>query len=82
MAYEIKDNSGNLFKNNKKEKESHPDYRGAIKVDGKLYDVAAWVKEGKNGKFFSLSVKEPYQKGDKQSKPAATINDIDDEIGF
>jgi len=56
MAYEKKDNSGALFKNDKKEKDTHPDYRGDIKIDGVEYWLSAWIKPTKNGtKFMSLS---------------------------
>lgn len=63
MAYEMKDNSGSIFKNDKKEKETHPDYRGKMMVDGKEKSVSLWVKESKNGvKYFSMSIQEPYKK--------------------
>lgn len=67
MTFQHKENSGTLFKNNKKENERQPDYRGEVNVNGELFQIAAWVKEGKNGKFFSLSVKEPYQKDEAQT---------------
>jgi uncharacterized protein (DUF736 family) len=58
MAWEHKEGSGALFKNAKKEKDSHPDYRGDAMVNGTLVEIAGWIKEGKNGgKFFSLSIK-------------------------
>jgi hypothetical protein len=58
MAWEHKEGSGALFKNAKKEKDSHPDYRGDAMVNGTLMEIAAWIKEGKNGgKFMSLSIK-------------------------
>lgn len=50
-------NRGALFRNNRKEKETHPDYNGTINVEGKEYYLNAWLREGKSGKFFSMSVK-------------------------
>ncbi len=58
MAYEMRPGQGNLFKNDQKGNEKAPGYRGEILTpDGELLEIAAWVKEGKKGKFFSLSVK-------------------------
>ena len=50
------DNSGVLFRNTRKEKESHADYNGSITVNGVEYWLNAWLKEGQKGKFFSLSL--------------------------
>jgi hypothetical protein len=51
-----------IFKNNKKEKDTHPDYTGSINVEGKEYSVSLWIKEGKAGKFFSGKIQEPFKK--------------------
>lgn len=51
-----RDNSGVLFKNDKKEQEKHPDYKGSIMVDGTEYWLSAWIKDGKSGKFMGLAV--------------------------
>ena len=56
MAFQQKENSGALFKNDRKEKETHPDYKGDLSINGTNYWISAWLKEGKNGKFLSLSV--------------------------
>lgn len=62
MAYEKKDMSGSLFKNDRKEKDSHPDYQGDIIIDGKHYWLSGWIKEGQKGKFFSLAAKPKEQR--------------------
>ena len=49
MAFEQKDNSGSLFKNDKKEKDSHPNAKGSAKIGGVEYWVSAWTKKDKNG---------------------------------
>ena len=62
MAYIPKEGSGSLFKNDRKTTENHPDYTGTIMVNNRECYLSAWVKEGKKGKFFSVSigkVKEP-----------------------
>ena len=56
MSYD-NTNRGVLFKNNRKERDNQPDYTGKIDVGGTEYELAAWIKEGKAGKFMSLSVK-------------------------
>lgn len=55
MAYTQKPNSGVLFKNTKKTSDKHPDWNGTAMIDGKEYKLSTWIKEGKKGKFFSIS---------------------------
>lgn len=58
MAFEQKDNSGSLFKNTKREKDTHPNATGTAMIDGVEYYVSAWTKESeKAGKWQSLSFK-------------------------
>lgn len=84
MAFQQKDNTGSLFKNNRREKDTHPEYRGSITVDGQEYWLSAWVKQGKDGgKYFSLSVQAKNTKSVPTPRPAApVVDDFNDEIPF
>ena len=37
-------NRGAIWKNKKKETDSHPDFTGSLNVDGKEYWVSAWKR--------------------------------------
>src|SRR5688572_13897436 len=54
MAYELRDGQGSLFRNDRREKDTQPHARGEALIGGVLYEVSAWTKEGKKGKFQSL----------------------------
>lgn len=57
MAYELKPNTGSLFKAKERATDRHPEYTGSINIDGREYWLAGWVKEGQSQKYFSLAVK-------------------------
>jgi hypothetical protein len=80
MAYEPKDGSGALFRNDKKGNEARPDYRGDLMLGGTLYEVAGWMKEGAKGKFMSISVKPKEAREVRQDKPQTVA--ADDDIPF
>lgn len=76
MAY---DNSGILFKNTRKEKDTHPDYNGSITINGTEHWLSAWIKKGDKGSFMTLSI------GDvKKAKESSSGPDEfeDDDIPF
>jgi hypothetical protein len=55
MSYD-NSNKGALFKN-EKQNERQPDLRGPVNIDGKEYELSAWVKNSeKAGKYYSLAV--------------------------
>jgi|TARA_R110000782_G_scaffold125501_3_gene217107 Tol biopolymer transport system component len=76
--YEHKAGNGTLFKNpNKTPDNNQPEYSGQIMTqDGKLQQIAAWLKDGTKGKYMSLKLSEPYVK-DKASAVESQPNDED-----
>jgi hypothetical protein len=80
MAYEMKENSGSMFVNTKKEKETQPDRIGNALVGVVDYFVSGWIKETKSGdKWLSLAFKPKEQA---LSKPPSSIKDDEDGIPF
>jgi hypothetical protein len=83
MAYD-NTNRWTLNKNDRKEKETHPDYKGSINVNGVDYWLDGWIKEGANGKFISGSLKPKDQQrtnGAPERREPQPI-DLDDEAPF
>jgi hypothetical protein len=81
---------GVLFKNDRKEQDSHPDYKGSCEINGVEHWISAWIKEGRQGKFMSLSfkVKEeapssrqaPRQQPQRQARPPQGFDDMPDDL--
>ena len=80
MAYEINENSGSLFKNEKKEKDTHPDYTGKANVMGILYYMSAWKKESSNGKQYLSFAFKPVQAT--QEPRASHTVELNDDLPF
>ena len=57
MGWELRDNQGSLFKNERKNNDRHPHMTGTCMIDGVVYYISAWTKEGANGRFQSLAFK-------------------------
>ena len=78
-------NRGALFRNSRKEKDSHPDHQGTLNVDGVEYWISGWVKTSKTGqKFFSLSVKpkDASASSNDAKRETAAADDLNDDIPF
>ena len=66
------DNSGRLSKNERKEKDSHPDLKGSATINGVEYWISGWSKTNDRGKWLSLSFQpkdDPQERRAIQSEP-------------
>jgi len=71
-------NSGTFFVNDRKEKETHPDYNGKINVEGKEYYLKGWKKTAKSGVNFQSLALNPVDGaggGSAPKQPSAPTND-------
>lgn len=72
MAYQPKDGSGALFKNDKGDNPARPDYRGDIMLGGVLYEISAWVKplpSDASKRFMSMAGKPKQQQQQGRQEP-------------
>lgn len=82
MAFEQKELSGSLFKNDKREKDTHPHATGSALIGGVEYWVSAWTKTDKNGnKWQSLAFK-PKEKQAQRGGSAVGKGVIEDDVPF
>jgi hypothetical protein len=88
-------NRGSLFKNDRKEQDNHPDYKGSLNVGGVDFWISGWLKTSKEGKkFFSLSIREKEERQSSQptrkapakpapkGRPSSGFDDMDDDVPF
>lgn len=82
MAYEPKEGSGALFRNDKGDNAARPDYRGDIMLGGVLYEVSGWIKplpSDANKRFMSLSGKPKQAAPTAKPAPARRHAPVDDD---
>lgn len=85
MAYELKPGQGNLSQNKYRKTDNQPSHKGKVNLEGKIYDLSGWVKQGNYGEWFSLKIQPEYVKSEahnSQSDANGKSNDIDDLIPF
>lgn len=55
-----KENTGSVFKNDKKGNDKAPEYKGSANINGRVMDIALWYAQNKKGEtYFSLKFQEP-----------------------
>ena len=85
-------NRGALFKNERKEKDTQPDYTGSLNVGGVEFFLDAWLKTAESGrKFMSVSVKRkdkqpeapaPKAPPQRQAPARSGFDDMDSDVPF
>ena len=88
--FEMKEGKGSLFPNGRKESETHADWQGSIKIDGKEYWLNGWVKQGKTERIeLSAKLKDPNKNVAAALKqvrtghaPSSVDDDLNDPIPF
>lgn len=86
MSYEQKDLTGSLFRNARKEAETHADYNGSAKIGGVDHFVDAWINTAKDGsKYMSLKFKPKEARSQPAREYPAYSNQaagLDDDVPF
>lgn len=68
MAFEHKEGTGTLFKN-EKQNDRQPDYRGTIVIQGTTYEIAAWERTSQRGSSY-LSLQASLPRDRQEQAPA------------
>lgn len=83
MSYQHKPNSGSLFPNDRKEKDTDPSARGDCVIDGVEYWVAGWVNTTTSGtRYQSLKFRKKEPKAKVVEVEVPEPDPFDDPIPF
>lgn len=72
----MRDNSGSMRRNERKEKQTHPDMKGKATIGGVEYWISGWVKQSDDGKWISLA----FDRKDAERKKVRNDDGPDDDI--
>jgi uncharacterized protein (DUF736 family) len=74
--------TGSLFRNDRKESDTHPDYKGSALINGVDHWLDAWINTAKDGsKYMSLKMKPKEAQGGSRPQPTHDT-DLDDDVPF
>jgi len=79
---EKRDNSGALFKNDRKTTDNHPDYNGSALIGGVDMWISAWIKKGNGKTFMSLAFKPKDESSPTKTTTITKQVEDDSEIPF
>lgn len=83
-------NRGQIWPNEKREKDTHPEFTGSLNVEGVEYWVSAWKRKPTAGPkapslSFSIKRKEESKRSEKpagRSNPPPSDDSMDDDLPF
>lgn len=78
MAYEPREGQGAIF-DNRKQSDKQPDMRGDFMLDGKMYEIAGWWKEGRS-RFLSIRVQPKQEREARPAPPRDERDELDDSL--
>jgi len=53
-------NKGNLHRNQYKDSDNHPDYKGTLNISGEVVKQSGWINTNKNGgKYLGIEIEPP-----------------------
>lgn len=87
MTYRHKPDSGSLFRNDRREKDTHPHAQGTALIDGVEYYISAWTNTNDSGeKWQGLKFKRKEEKRDdrarRDERRTYPPDDYDDDFPF
>ena len=79
-TFQPRNNSGAIFRNDRKEKPTHADMNGECVIEGREYYISGWTRESKNGrKYLSLAFKAKPKKTTAGLPPQRAPGEDDDK---
>lgn len=83
MSEYSNENRGSIWKNDRKEKDTHPDFTGSLNVEGREYWVSAWKRKpdaNPKAPALSFSVKPKDEAKSERAEPMAARGELDDDL--
>ncbi len=81
MTYEHKDNTGSLFKNDKRTKDTQAQAVGSCLIDGVAYWMDAWTNEKNGAKYQSVKFRRKDNQGGVTKAPSGRSFPADEDDG-
>ncbi len=82
MAFEKRELTGALFANRNRRSDKEPQARGYVIINGEEWELAAWTKDGRDGKWQSLAAKRAQPRQENRRQEPQKQRSYAEESGF